>query len=747
MTADEAVETSNTISGGILFGPALQGHHIRATFHLPAAAPKALAQLPAETPAFTGRDDDLAILAGLLKPGGDARPVLVSAVAGLAGVGKTTLAVQAGHAAMRNGWFKGGVLFIDLHGYDDQPVEHAQALDALLRALGVPAEHVPAAAEDRVGLYRSVLAQMSEPVLVVADNASTEAQVRPLLPGAGPHKVLVTSRDTLAGLGARLLEVTVLGKEESVDLLDSALRAARPDDERISGDPDAARKLAWLCGGLPLALQITAALLIADPALSVSELWGELSEDRRVERFRYDDNTGSPTASVAAAFDLSYARLDDGAKRVFQMVPVIPGPDFSTEAAAIVADLPVRAVRKLLGGLARAHLMEPAPAVPGRWRRHDLVRLYATQRSDAQTDRRDRALDRLLRHWLDTVIEVESQLRAPPGRQVSSRFTGLSDALTWVDGERASLITAVHVAAVTGRDEPAMLLGLRLADYLERRRRFDDWIAVAEVSAHAARRLADRQRESEGFGLLGCALAGVARYDDAVAAHKQDLNISRQIGSRFGEGRALCNLGSALYGAERALRRAGHRNGREHSLASANALDDANTLINDSVTVFREVGDEHRAANALGNLGIVLDEAGRYEQAVTAHRTALSIFREFSDRRAEAMALSNLGMSLSQAGRYDEAIGVLKDAVAVLRSTGDRYGEGSALGNLGVAMVRADRYSEAIIVHKEGLAIFREIGDRLLECRILGNLASAPGGCGPIRRCHLRTPASPGNLP
>ena len=162
--------------------------------------------------------------------------MVVSAVAGLAGVGKTTLAVQAGHAARQRGWFGGGVLFIDLHGYDEAPVEPGQALDALLRALGVPAEHIPPGVEERAGLYRSVLAQIAEPVLVIADNASSEAQVRPLLPGAGPHKVVVTSRHTLAGLGARLVDVTVLDDDAAVDLLDGALRAARPGDDRITAD-------------------------------------------------------------------------------------------------------------------------------------------------------------------------------------------------------------------------------------------------------------------------------------------------------------------------------------------------------------------------------------------------------------------------------------------------------------------------------------------------------------------------------
>ena len=239
--------------------------------HIVAAAPVALAQLPALTTGFTGRKDDLAVLAGLMDPASSAGPV-ASVVAGLAGVGKTTLAVQAGHAARERGWFGGGVLFIDLHGYDQAPVEPGQALDALLRALGVPGEHIPPTVEEPPGYTGRCLPEMNEPVLMIADNASSEAQVQPLLPGAGPHKVLVTSRHTLAGLGARLVDVTVLNEQAAVDLLDTALHVARPDDDRISGDRQGAARQAGLCGGLPLALQIVGALLKSDPALSTAEL-------------------------------------------------------------------------------------------------------------------------------------------------------------------------------------------------------------------------------------------------------------------------------------------------------------------------------------------------------------------------------------------------------------------------------------------------------------------------------------------
>src|SRR6185437_2467151 len=164
-----------------------------------AAAPVALNQLPPLAARFTGRETELAQVAGLLNPAAGTGAVVVSAVAGLAGVGKTTLAVHAAHAARASGWFGGGVLFVDLHGYDPRPVQPGQALDALLRALGVPGEPIPEGSEERAALYRSALDQVPGPVLVIIDNASAEAQVRPLLPGSGPHRVIITSRHTLAG--------------------------------------------------------------------------------------------------------------------------------------------------------------------------------------------------------------------------------------------------------------------------------------------------------------------------------------------------------------------------------------------------------------------------------------------------------------------------------------------------------------------------------------------------------------------
>ena len=755
MIGEEPVDAGNTISGGIFYGPVLQGRDVQATFQLAAAAPVALAQLPAPTTGFAGRVGELGVLAELLDPGGTAEPVVVSAVAGLAGVGKTTLALQAGRAAVRRGWFSGGVLFLDLHGYDDQPVEPGPALDALLRALGVAAEHIPPGIEERAGLYRSVLAQIADPVLVVADNASSEAQVRPLLPGTGPHKVLVTSRHTLAGLGARLVDVTVLDVPASIALLDRALRAARPDDDRISGDREAAGRLAGICGGLPLALQITAALLNADPAHSAAGLAEELAaESQRLERLRYDDGSGTDSSSVAAAFDLSYRRLDETAARVFRLLPVHPGPDFSTAAAAVLAELPLSQVREVLAGLARAHLAEAAPGAE-RWRMHDLVRLYARRLSPPLRSRRRRlrwrrddqeqAWERLLGYYLRMADAADDHLRALPGTVVPAEFTGRDDALAWLDTERANLVTAVSAAADTGHDQAALHLPLLLALYFDWRRWFDDWLLTTAISLNTARRLGDRRREGLAQSSLGVALRQMRRFEEAITAHQDAAAIYRHTGDRHSEGGALTNLGNALRDVGRfeeaitacqdaaaIYRDTGDRHGEGGALTNlGNALqgvgrsEEAITALQDAAAIYRDTGDRKGEGDALNSLGLALRQLGRSDEAITACQDAAAIYRETGDRHGEGLALTNVGLALQEVGRFEEAISACQDAAAAFRQTGDRHGEGGALTNLGLALQEVGRFEEAITAHQDATAIYRDTGDRHSEGGALNSLGTA----------------------
>ena len=708
MTGEDSGETSSTIGGGTFSGPVLQARDVVNPVFVTnqaAAAPVALAQLPPLAAGFTGRDVELAQVAGLLDPAAGAGTVVVSAVAGLAGVGKTTLAVHASHAARLSGWFPGGVLFIDLHGYDQSPVQPGQALDALLRALGVPGEYIPEDTEQRAGLYRSALAQIRDPMLIVADNASAEVQVRPLIPGPGPHRVIITSRHTLARLGARLLDVTVLGKAVAVRLLDEAVRAARPDDDRVGGDPATAARLAEVCGGLPLALQITAALLVADPVLTAAELAGEVADEvRRLETLRYDDGSGVSAPSVAAAFELSYRQLDQDAARLFRLLPADPGPDVSTEAAAELAGWPANQARAALGRLTRAHLVE-AGSVRGRWRMHDLLRLYARQVPDGDAGEREQAVARLLAWYLRRADAADDHLRALADSSTPPEFTGRGDALAWLDAERPSLVAAVTMAAATGRHQEAMALPLCLGEYLAWRRRFDDWLAVLAVSRDSARQLNDKGNEAAALNNLGLALREVRRFEEAISAHQDAAAIDRQTGDRHSEGMALNNLGAAL-----------REVGRFEEAVSAHQ---------DAAAIYRETGDRHCEGTALGNLGLALREVGRFDEAVSAHQDAVAIFRETGDRHGEGMALNNLGLALEDVRRFEEAISAHQDAAAIYRETGDRHREGRALNNLGLALAGVRRFEEAIACYQQSLAAKREAADLYGEGRTLDNLGNA----------------------
>jgi tetratricopeptide (TPR) repeat protein len=390
----------------------------------------------------------------------------------------------------------------------------------------------------------------------------------------------------LTGLGAQLVDTTVLDDDAAVTLLDAALRAARPRDSRITDDRGAGRRLAGVCVGRPLALQIAAALLKADSALSAGELADEFGVvQERLKNLWPDDGAGHTVSSVTVAFELSCRRLTETTARVFRLLPVNPGPDISTAAAAAVVDLPVGEVRRVLADLARAHLVEAVPGGGGgRWRMHDLGRLHAEHLSDAhaEADGREQARDRLLCYYLSMTEAADDYLRVLPGMAVPEEFTSRDGALAWLDAERASMTAAVQMAADTGRDQAAMSLPLLLAQYFAWRRRFDDLLATTTISLNAARRLGDRDGEGDALTNLGGALLGMRRFEEAVAAHQ------------------------------------------------------------DAAAIYREIGDRHGEGDALNNLGLALKGMRRFDEAVTAHQDAIAIYRETSDRYHEGIALENL---------------------------------------------------------------------------------------------------------
>lgn len=297
-----------------------------------------------------------------------------------------------------------------------------------------------------------------------------------------------------------------------------------------------------MCGGLPLALQITDALLTADPVLSAAELANDMVDEvRRLEALRYDDGSRASAPSVAAAFELSYGQLDEDAARLFRLLPADPGPDLPTEAAAALAGWPPSRARAVLGRLARAHLVEAA-SVPGRWRMHDLLRLYARQVPGTGDGERDQAIGQLLDWYCRTTAAANDHVRALAGESAPGEFTDRNNALAWLDAQRPNLVAVVVVAAATGRDREAVRLPILLSEYLSWRRRFDDWLAVLRISRGTARRLGDRRSEGTALGNLGLALHGVRRFDEAITAHQNAAAIYRETGDRHNEGIARQSL-------------------------------------------------------------------------------------------------------------------------------------------------------------------------------------------------------------
>jgi tetratricopeptide (TPR) repeat protein len=647
-------------------------------YHQHGPAPTALDALPPKVAGFTGRGDQLGELLGAFDPdGGEGEApgaVLVAAVSGLGGIGKTALAVEAAHEAYDKGWFPGGVLFVNLHGYDDDRVTAEQALETLLRGLGTPPEHIPNGVDARAALYRSVLAARERElgaVLVLADNASSADQVGPLHPGGARHRLLATSRSKLPQLGARLLPLGELSPEEAYDLLDRALRIAAPGDARVANESGAAAELALLCGHLPLALQIAAALLVLDRDKPVAELVVALAEsgDRLLH---LDDGE----RSVRAAFDLSYRRLPADQARLLRLLALAPGPEVTAEVVAVLDGADVAPVR-VLDALSRAHLVERGSG-RGRWRLHDLVRAFGVGvvNGDAGLlEEGEAARERVLAFYYRWADAADDRLRWLPGMPVPERFADRAGALAWFDGERAGLVAAVQWAREERYADRAVRLSQCLGEYLDWRRAFDDLITVCGAAREAAHRAGNRVKEAVAWNSLGNALQETGRVEEAIDAHTRARDLFKTAGDRHREAGAWNNLGGAL-----------------REVGRAEEAVDAHTRARD---LHQVEGDRHREAGAWGNLGFALVEVGRVEEAIDAHTQARDLHQVVGDRHGEARAWNNLGATLAEAGQVEEAVEAYEKALERFREFDDWYRLGRTLCNLALAYQNAARLAEA----------------------------------------------------
>ncbi|MGH3931694.1 MAG: tetratricopeptide repeat protein [Pseudonocardiaceae bacterium] len=511
------------------------------------------AQLPADVNAFTGRAHELAELDRLLVgmtdrntvAGADSTAVVISAVSGTAGVGKTALALRWAHRV--RGQFPDGQLYVNLRGYDpDQPMTVGAALAGFLRALGLAEQAIPPEPDERAAAYRSLLD--GRRMLVVLDNAGSVEQVRPLLPGAPSCLVIVTSRDTLAGLvardGAQRLDLDLLPPQDAVALLRALIGG------RVNAEPDAANILANQCAQLPLALRVVAELAVARPNSSLSELVGELADEQR--RLDLLDAVGDPRTAVRGVFSWSCQHLPTGAARAFRLIGLHPGPDFDPYAAAALTDTGHDQARHLLDVLARAYLI--GPASPGRYGMHDLLRAYAIHLAIAEDTEQARqaALTRLFDHYLftaaaamDTLYPAEQHRRPriPPPATPTPPMTDPIAARAWLDTERATLTTICAHTATHGWPGHTSHLTATLFRYLDAGGHHADAVAIHTHALHAARRAGDPAAEAGSLTDLGVVYWRQSRYEQTIDHFERALIQFRDIGERAGEAEALNGLG------------------------------------------------------------------------------------------------------------------------------------------------------------------------------------------------------------
>jgi tetratricopeptide (TPR) repeat protein/DNA-binding transcriptional ArsR family regulator len=578
---------------------------------------------------FVGRDEQVNDLLQQLDPARSGQGVtMVSAVAGLAGVGKTTLARHVATMAVEKGWFRGGAVMVDLHGYDPAgPIEAGQVFGPLLHGLGLPGEQVPATEGEQAAVYHRLLTELGacgKPVLLVLDNVSSLQQCADLLPRHSLHRVLVTSRHSLDESALTNLELEVLSPDEAAGLLTQALRRRRPGDPRVTGHTGRVAVVAELCGWLPLALQIIAALLADDTDLTIEDLLSELrSPPDRLAVLTHGDT------AVGAAFELSWRHLsrhDQQAARLFRLLTASPGPDITTEIAAVLAGEPQGVARRHLRALRHAHLIEPTGAV-GRWRMHDLVRLYATELSLTRdgSDERDAALDRLLDHFRERVTAAHTWLQPDAAKRApNGHFASREQALCWLDGERPNLVAAAAAALQARRWRHVCGLAEYLSLYLDMRHHVEDWLRLGGLALDAARHIGPGHTRAAA-GLAGNACRVARRFDEAVTCHQQALDLAIAAGDRMDEGRCLHNLGLTYF-----------RMGRHREAETCHRRD---------MAICIAMGDLPGAAQSMVALGDALRAQQRFDRAVEVLDRAVTVLTRCDDTRGVMTARMNLALT------------------------------------------------------------------------------------------------------
>lgn len=672
---------------------------------------RAPSQLPPAVADFVGRAELVAGAVELLA--GERHAVPMCAVSGKAGSGKTALAVHAAQQALDH--FPDGQLFASLRGAA-APVTPNEVLARFLRALGVPGSDLPESVEERAALYRSALA--GRRVLVVLDDAVSTEQVRPLLPGSTSCAVLVTSRIRLAGLeGAALLDLDVLSAAESLALLARVAGA-----ERVAAEPEAALETVTLCGFLPLAVRTAGARLAARTHWPLSLFARRLSDERR----RLDE-LAVGDLEVRASLAISYSGLGDTERAAFRRLGLLGVPDFAPWIAGPLLDVPLAEAEQVVERLVDARLLDSAGIdATGqlRYRLHDLLRVYARERAEAEETPAEQAaaVTRVLGSWFWLVNQAA--LKAPSGvlrlgPDDSAEYPVdpviaaelLADPNAWFEAEQASLVTAVERAGAMDLDGIACELAAALvASPVAVRNQFDEWWRTHDAGLAAARRAGNRRGEAMLLAGLGQLRYEQDRFTDAHRYLHDALAAFREVKDAHGEATVLATLSTVSWE-------------QGHFAEAARYLDQARAA-------FVELGDGAGLAYAAYGLGTIHREQGRSVEALDAFDQALAAYRSTGSRRGEALTLRGIGLVHRAEGRLPYAAELFEQAVTVFTEVGDRLHEAYAQQSLAKVRIRQGRGAEAAAPLARSLDVCLELGDRYGEAlmlRTIGELHLAAG--------------------
>ena len=672
-------------------------------------------QLPAAARYFTGRAEQLA---RLVQPRDDtaARTLVVCAVDGMAGIGKTALAVLAAHQLTAADRYPDGTLFLDLHGYSGRtPTDPGDALEGLLRGLGVPGPQIPPDIDARAALYRSITARRR--VLIVLDNARDEAQVRALLPGAPTCLVLITSRRRLAGLDdADHLTLDTLLVEDAVRLFRAVVGPSRDP-----GGQHTVEAVVRSCGLLPLAVRIAAARLRASRTWTGPTLLSRLqaTQDRLAE---LDDGE----RSVAAAFTVSYRQLPADRQDAFAVLGAHPGVEYEPYAAAALLETTPARAGQLLDGLEQVNLLDQP--VPGRYRFHDLIGAYASTAANTRPDpERHGALDRLYDHYAHTTTsaanlaypyDADHLPRPAHPATPTPHLAGEAAALAWLDAEQANLLAAAH-HATERRPQHTIHQSATLHRHLRVRGQYTQAHALHQHALTAARAAGDHDAQITALNDLGWVYRLQGRYDEAADCYTRTVETARATGHRPGELDALNGVAFVHYVQGRCVP----------------AID----CYTRALKVARATGHRPGECEALNGLGWVHYLQGRYDQAVDCYTQALEVARATANHQGELVALNSLGYIHHLQGRHGPAADCHTQALEVARATGNRQGELDGLNGLGLVHSVQGRYGPAADCHTQALATARATGDRVGELAALtslGHVHRMQGRHAPAAGCY-----------